>query len=70
MFQKANNSTTYFMTLKEAAEWYIEHKIGAKDNPHKDRVMGKIKKACDTDGNYGSLKWSYVKYELGKEEIK
>lgn len=64
MAQGKNNSTTYFTTLSEAAEWYIKHKIGTKDNPHKDRIMGKIKKACDTDGNYGSMRWAYVKYEF------
>lgn len=58
--KRITNSICVFISLGEAADWYIKNKIDPNSNPRKDRIAGRIKKACDTNGNYGDMKWSYV----------
>lgn len=55
-----SNSSCVFTSLGEAADWYIKNKIDPNSNPRKERIAGRIKRACDTNRSYGDMKWSYV----------
>lgn len=55
-----SNSICVFASFGEAADWYIKNKIDLATNPRKERIAGRIKRACDTNRNYGEMKWSYV----------
>lgn len=55
-----SNSIRIFSSLGEAADWYIKNKIDPNSNPRKERIAGRIKRACDTNGKYGEMEWSYI----------
>ena len=60
ILNEQNEVVMTFMSLSEATNWYIKNKIKGKSGFHKERIQNRIKKACDTNGKYANMNWSYV----------